>query len=262
MATPAFFDYETYMTNKLAQVQNADPAAGWTMTKLMDSFAQNGFVGADGAYAHFVQFGSAEEVAPNADFNANEYYAAKAAQFYGVEPKAVTEFQIANVKQIITSNGMNAWTHYQQFGSAEGVNPSNAFDADAYLAAKAVAMGDGWTAEKVAEAIKGNGMTVLEHYLQYAGTGENEVAKGATYPVPDDQKVPSSVTSTTYDLTVGQDSLSGTIGNDTFNAFIFDNQNTLQSGDRIDGGAGHDVLNADLGTSALFAATPKSRTWK
>lgn len=74
-------------------------------------------------------------------------------------------------------------------------------------------MGDGWTAEKVAEAIKGNGMTVLEHYLQYAGTGENEVAKGATYPVPDDQKVPSSVTSTTYDLTVGQDSLSGTIGN-------------------------------------------------
>lgn len=257
MATPAFFDYETYMTNKLAQVQNADPAAGWTMSKLMDSFAQNGFVGADGAYAHFVQFGSAEEVAPNADFNANEYYAAKAAQFYGVEPKAVTEFQIANVKQIITSNGMNAWTHYQQFGSAEGVNPSNAFDADAYLAAKAVAMGDGWTAEKVAEAIKGNGMTVLEHYLQYAGTGENEVAKGATYPVPDDQKVPSSVTSTTYDLTVGQDSLSGTIGNDTFNAFIFDNQNTLQSGDRIDGGAGHDVLNADLGTSALFAATPE-----
>lgn len=257
MATPAFFDYETYMTNKLAQVQNADPAAGWTMTKLMDSFAQNGFVGADGAYAHFVQFGSAEEVAPNADFNANEYYAAKAAQFYGVEPKAVTEFQIANVKQIITSNGMNAWTHYQQFGSAEGVNPSNAFDANAYLAAKAVAMGDGWTAEKVAEAIKGNGMTVLEHYLQYAGTGENEVAKGATYPVPDDQKVPSSVTSTTYDLTVGQDSLSGTIGNDTFNAFIFDNQNTLQSGDRIDGGAGHDVLNADLGTSALFAATPE-----
>lgn len=94
------------------------------MSKLVEAFAQNGFVGADGAYAHFVQFGAAEEVAPNADFNANEYYAAKAAQFYGVEPKAVTEFQIANVKQVITSNGMNAWTHYQQFGSAEGVNPS------------------------------------------------------------------------------------------------------------------------------------------
>ena len=53
------------------------------MSKLVEAFAQNGFVGADGAYAHFVQFGAAEEVAPNADFNANEYYAAKAAQFYG-----------------------------------------------------------------------------------------------------------------------------------------------------------------------------------
>lgn len=39
-------------------------------------------------------------------------------------------------------------------------------------------------------------MTVLEHYLQYAGTGENEVAKGATFPVPDDKKVPSDVTAT------------------------------------------------------------------
>ena len=137
------------------------------MSKLVEAFAQNGFVGADGAYAHFVQFGAAEEVAPNADFNANEYYAAKAAQFYGVEPKAVTEFQIANVKQVITSNGMNAWTHYQQFGSAEGVNPSNAFDADAYLAAKAVAMGGDWTAAIVVKAIADNGMTVkAEDYFE------------------------------------------------------------------------------------------------
>ena len=156
------------------------------MSKLVEAFAQNGFVGADGAYAHFVQFGAAEEVAPNADFNANEYYAAKAAQFYGVEPKAVTEFQIANVKQVITSNGMNAWTHYQQFGSAEGVNPSNAFDADAYLAAKAVAMGGDWTAAIVVKAIADNGMTVLEHYLTYGGKGESEVAQGATVPVPED----------------------------------------------------------------------------
>lgn len=257
MATPAFFNYETYMTNKLVQVQAADPSAGWTMAKLMSVFAQNGFVGADGAYAHFVQFGAAEEVSPNADFNANEYYAAKAAQFYGVEPKTVTEFQIANIKQAIASNGMNAWTHYQQYGSAEGVNPSNAFDANAYLAAKALAMGDGWTVEKVADAIQANGMTVLGHYLAYAGKGAGEVAANATFPVPEGQKVPSSVTSTTYDLTVGQDSLSGTSGNDTFNATIFDNQNTLQSGDRIDGGAGHDVLNADLGSSQKFAITPE-----
>lgn len=248
MATPAFFDYEIYMTNKLVQMQKAEPAAGWTMSKLMEVFAENGFVGAEGAYAHFTQFGAAEEVAPNASFNANEYYAAKAAQFYKVEPNAVTEFQIANIKQIITSNGMNAWTHYQQFGSAEGVNPSNAFDADAYLAAKAVAMGDGWTAAKIADAIKANGMTVLDHYLTYAGKGEGEVAKDATFPVPNDKKVPSDVKGNTYELTVDRDTFTGTSQDDQFIADI-KNVNgtetaTLNVSDVLDGGAGFDTLTA------------------
>lgn len=248
MATPAFFDYEIYMTNKLVQMQKAEPAAGWTMSKLMEVFAENGFVGAEGAYAHFTQFGAAEEVAPNASFNANEYYAAKAAQFYKVEPNAVTEFQIANIKQIITSNGMNAWTHYQQFGSAESVNPSNAFDADAYLAAKAVAMGDGWTAAKIADAIKANGMTVLDHYLTYAGKGEGEVAKDATFPVPNDKKVPSDVKGNTYELTVDRDTFTGTSQDDQFIADI-KNVNgtetaTLNVSDVLDGGAGFDTLTA------------------
>jgi len=248
MANPTWFDYEFYMGAKLVQMQKADPAGDWNMSKLVDAFAQNGFVDEDGAYDHFTQFGAAEDVAPNADFNASEYYAAKAAQFYGVEPSAVNELQIANVKAIINQAGMNAWTHYQQFGSNEGVNPSNAFDADAYLAAKAVAMGDGWTAEKVAEAIKGNGMTVLEHYLQYAGTGENEVAKGATFPVPDDKKVPSDVTGNTYELTVDRDAFTGTSQDDQF---IADEKNvngtptaTLNVSDTLDGGDGFDTLTS------------------
>ena len=248
MANPTWFDYEFYMGAKLVQMQKADPAGDWNMSKLVDAFAQNGFVDEEGAYDHFTQFGAAEDVAPNADFNASEYYAAKAAQFYGVEPSAVTELQIANVKAIINPAGMNAWTHYQQFGSNEGVNPSNAFDADAYLAAKAVAMGDGWTAEKVAEAIKGNGMTVLEHYLQYAGTGENEVAKGATFPVPDDKKVPSDVTGNTYELTVDRDAFTGTSQDDQF---IADEKNvngtptaTLNVSDTLDGGDGFDTLTS------------------
>lgn len=58
-----------------------------------------------------------------------------------MEPSAVTELEIANVKAIIAENGMNAWTHYVQYGSDEGVNPSNAFDADAYLDAKTAALG-------------------------------------------------------------------------------------------------------------------------
>ena len=256
MANPTWFDYEFYMGAKLVQMQKADPAGDWNMSKLVDAFAQNGFVDEDGAYDHFTQFGAAEEVAPNADFNASEYYAAKAAQFYGVEPSAVTELQIATVKAIINQAGMNAWTHYQQFGSNEGVNPSNAFDADAYLAAKATAMGDGWTAEKVAEAIKGNGMTVLEHYLTYAGKGEGEVAEGVTFPVPDDQKVPASNPGETFTLTAGRDVFTGTDGNDIFNANLLMNPSSgtvdtasFNVTDELDGGKGNDTLNVELAGS-------------
>ncbi len=244
MATPSWFNYEFYMGAKLAQMQKADPEGNWTVSKLVDAFAQNGFLGEDGAYDHFVQYGAAEEVAPNADFNPSEYYAAKAAQFYGVEPSAVTELQIANVKALINEAGMNAWTHYVQYGSNEGVNPSNAFDADAYLAAKAAAMGGDWTAESVAKAISDAGMTVLEHYLTYGGKGEGEVAEGATFPVADDQKVPSDEQGGTYALTVNADTVVGTSNDDVINAFVVDgNKPTLNPGDNIDGGAGTDTLN-------------------
>ena len=252
MANPTWFDYEFYMGAKLAQMQKADPAGNWTTGKLVDAFAQNGFLGEDGAYEHFVQFGANEDVAPNADFNASEYYAAKAAQFYGVEPSAVTELDIANVKAIIAENGMNAWTHYVQYGSDEGVNPSNAFDADAYLDAKTAALvaagekqpdGSEWTPEAVQKAISDAGMTVLEHYLQYAGTGEGEVAQGVTFPVPDDQKVPSNNPGETFTLTTGIDTFIGGGGDDIFNATESEGHSTLTALDKLDGGAGEDTLN-------------------
>ena len=251
MANPTWFDYEFYMGAKLAQMQKADPAGNWTTGKLVDAFAQNGFLGEDGAYEHFVQFGANEDVAPNADFNASEYYAAKAAQFYGVEPSAVTELQIANVKAIIAENGMNAWTHYVQYGSDEGVNPSNAFDADAYLDAKTAALvaagekqpdGSEWTPEAVQKAISDAGMTVLEHYMTYGGKGEGEVAQGVTFPVPDDQKVPAEVTGNTYVLTPDLDAIVGTNGSDVIIGATQDGKGTFTSGDSIDGGEGVDTL--------------------
>ena len=251
---PKWFDSEYYMAQKLAQLQKAEPEKGWTADMVATAFAANGFVdqkdGSTAAYAHFIAFGAAEDVAPNQYFNANEYYYAKAAQYF--EVKTATATQAAAVAKLIQDAGMNAWTHYQRFGSTEGVNPSNAFDANAYLTAKAAAMGGDWTADSIAKAIADNGMTVLEHYLIFAGTGEDEVPAGATYPVSGGVVVTEPI----Y-LTTGQDILSGTAENDTFYATIFDNQNTLQSGDRIDGGAGRDVLYADLGTSAAFAVTPE-----
>lgn len=59
-------------------------------------------------------------------------------------------------------------------------------------------------------------------------------------------------------LTTGQDNIVGTTGNDTFTARIFDNSNTLQSGDKIAGGGGTDILSADIGNSQRFAITAET----
>lgn len=239
-----WFDPTVYMQNKLAQMQATDPA--YTMSDLVAAFAKAGFVGPEGYFQHFQQFGAAEEVAPNAYFNANEYYAAKAAQFYDDKFDG-SELQIAQVKALINKEGMNAWTHYQQFGSAEGVNPSNAFDASDYCAAKAAAMnkagqkapdGTDWTAEKIAKAIDDAGMSVLEHYLTYAGTDKGEVAAGSTYPVADDDQVVVPNPGETFVLKEGIEQLQGTSGDDVFKA----EGKAMDAGDVTDGGAGNDTL--------------------
>lgn len=238
-----WFDPTVYMQNKLAQMQATDPA--YTMSDLVAAFAKAGFVGEEGYFNHFMQFGAAEEVAPNAYFNANEYYAAKAAQFYGDKFDG-SELQIAQVKTLINKEGMNAWTHYQQFGSAEGVNPSNAFDASAYCAAKALAMNDAglkdaagndWTADSIKTAIDQAGMSVLEHYLTYAGTGEGEVAAGSTYPVADDDQVAHPGETVVVDGTAT--TYTGTAGDDTF---YVDTKAELQEYNTLDGGEGNDTL--------------------
>lgn len=252
MANPKWFDAQIYMQNKLAQMQATDPDYSWD--ELYDAFRDAGFVGEEGQYEHFVKFGAAEEVAPNAYFDADEYYAAKAKQYYEEELKQEftgSEEQIANVKNLIKTAGMNAWTHYQQFGSAEGVNPSNAFDASDYCAAKAKAMnaagqkdpdGNDWTAESIAKAIDDAGMSVLEHYMTYAGTGEGEVASGATYPVADDDQVVVPNPGETVVVDGSATTYTGTAGDDTF---YLKTGVVLQEYDTLDGGEGNDTLILD-----------------
>lgn len=61
---------------------------------------------------------------------------------------------------------------------------------------------------------------------------------------------------TSFNLTLNADVITGSAAADRFNAYIFDNSNSLQSGDMLDGGAGNDTLFADMGSSQAFAVTP------
>ena len=82
--------------------------------------------------------------------------------------------------------GLSAWDHYAQYGFAEGVNPSESFDTDAYCAAKAVELNkqayDGktdWTVADVKAAFSAAGITALQHAAEFAET-ENINVPAAT----------------------------------------------------------------------------------
>ena len=107
---------------------------------------------------------------------------------------------VSEEKMAMAVKGFSAWEHYRKFGGKECINPSNAFDATAYLDAKVHACnlagekspdGSPWTRDMVCQCISDAGMTPLEHYLYFAGTGKGEVPSGMSFPVPESLKVHS-----------------------------------------------------------------------
>lgn len=63
---------------------------------------------------------------------------------------------------------------------------------------------------------------------------------------------------TPFILSAGLDSIFGNAKDNIFEAHIVNNSNTLQSGDKIDGGDGNDSLQADIGNSQGFAITAET----
>lgn len=151
---------------------------------MAQAFANEGYEGEDGAYQHFLDYGMSEDVSPSALFDVDAYYINKLDALKN-DPKTAEEWAdktVDDVKDAFTANGLSAWEHYQQFGTAEGINPSADFDTVKYLEAKAAAMnalgGDKvWTAADVADAFAENGWSALEHYELFGNSGaEGEVA--------------------------------------------------------------------------------------
>lgn len=258
MAYPKWFDVNVYLANKLAQLQQAEPNANWTAPKLDDTLAAAGFVGEDGAYQHFEQYGAGENLSPNTYFNAEQYFYAKAAQANNISISAVKDYHVADIKVAIKDAGLNAWTHYHLYGSSEGVNPSNSFDEAAYLTAKLADLqakdSTNWPSTKtiadLQAAFKAAGLSALEHYLSY-GVTENFVTADKLV-VPAANQAPVSATGQTFTLTAGTDVIPAegqdNSGDDTIEGVVsaLTADNTLNALDQIDGGEGNDTLKVDL----------------
>ena len=175
------------------------------------------------AQQHFVQFGRFENRAPTSFFNAQAYVASNpdVANFLGTRP------------------GFTAWDHFINFGVVEnrgtGVFSGN-FNGAAYLAANP---------DVQAAVTSGVFRSAFEHFILF---GANEGRTGVTTT---GQTLNNTNPGQSFDLTVNQDNKTGGSGNDTFNALVATNAfgvptDTLQSFDKIEGGAGLDTLNVTL----------------
>lgn len=241
MSAPAWFNYETYVSNKLAQLQATEPDAGWTAESLQAAFTANGYSNdADGMYRHFVDFGNAENVSPSSYFVVSEYMANKLAQMQAAEPDA--GWDMAKLEQAFKDAGLSAWDHYEQFGQAEGISPSSLFDTSAYLEAKlaqlqATEPDAGWeTVDQVVKAFQENGLNPIEHYVLF-GVNEN-LSYSPVMPEPP----------VTDELTTARDVLNLGAGDQIIGgvASALSAEKTLNENDLIDGGEGNDTLRVTL----------------
>lgn len=120
---------------------------------------------------------------------------------------------------------------------------NNKVDVAGYYTSQVIATDAQYTSDDIADAVD----------IIKAVTNNDASVESAKSQVDSAMEQQGGQPGEGFMLTTGQDNLVGTDGNDAFEAFIFDNQNTFQSGDRINGGAGIDELHAELGVSSAFA---------
>ncbi|WP_225780867.1 hypothetical protein [Xenophilus sp. Marseille-Q4582] len=135
-----------------------------------------------------------------------------------------------------------------------------AFDSYGDFAATVVALVSGGDWEE------GSDLAALQANLAAKAETSAEASYDSTDTYGGWNSLPSALgggggeTPTGLELTVGQDNIVGTSGNDTITASLAQNSlgavsNTWDSGDKIDGGEGYDVFNATL-TSVVTGGVP------
>ncbi|WP_172116135.1 beta strand repeat-containing protein [Halomonas hibernica] len=247
------FDKTYYLNAKLAQLQSdSATASSWAgkTVAFLEERLQDGF--GLTAEQHYEQFGYNEGLAPNAFFNAAEYIRAKAVDMFN-DPATTYLTVDAAAQDFVSLWPGNVYDHYLQYGNAEGINPSNAFDVSDYYEAKlaelqAAGNTEITTVAEVKAAFEASGLTALGHFIEF---GREEGLTAPAVPADEQVTVDNAVPGETFNLTTGIDNLVGTNGDDTFNAV--ENATTgrvLGALDVINGGAGNDTLNVSDTISA------------
>lgn len=185
MTTPTWFNENFYLRSKLAQLNDAGHTEYTTIAQVRDAFNAAGLT----PFEHFNQYSLTEKTSPSEYFNTYEYLEAKARQLNHDTEEVWTVETVANA---FRANGFtSAWDHYNALGVDEGLNPSNAFDADAYLQYKLEQLQEadpasGWTLPKLAASLKNQGLNPVSHYEAYDRADDAPV-----FPVSEARQVPA-----------------------------------------------------------------------
>lgn len=205
MAT--WFDEAYYLKAKLAQLKATNEKDGngndYTLTTLKKAIADNGMTPEE----HYNAYGRSEGVNPNAYFNEAEYLQAKLEQLHSVNETDAhgNPYTLTTLKEAIANIGLTPAEHYELYGSHETngdgtlINPSNAFDANAYAAAKLHQLQHGTAEERAAwadktpadvmDAIQDAGMSPVTHYMTYGAAEANAGKVPMVQTVPSEQRV-------------------------------------------------------------------------
>ena len=194
--TPVWFDEQAYLESKLAALQQSGETEYTSTEQVREAIEDTGLT----LHQHFAQFSLAEGTSPSEHFNTYEYLQAKLNQLNGeggAEARAEAangedqpEWTLDALKEAFIEAGYtNAWDHYNDRGLEEGLNPSNDFDAAAYMNAKLESLQENdpdgeWTLEKVEQAFAEAGLNPVSHYMAVGHTEGLEPA-----PVPAEEQV-------------------------------------------------------------------------
>lgn len=204
------FDEAYYLKVKLAQMESVDArdmdGNAYTEASLREALTQKGIT----LQEHYEAFGRAEGLNPNPYFNETEYVLALTRQLNSLGEKDArgNSFTPASVRKAIADEGMIPAEHYERVGAyatdAQGcyVNPSNAFDVNAYFAAKLLQV---WSTNEVVngnsgtdipmadllEIMASSGMSPVTHYMAFGAAEATAAGMPMVQTVPAPQRVPN-----------------------------------------------------------------------
>ena len=265
LTVPAWYNDDHYISEKVDECNTikfgdqSDWNADSVKAALASAFGEETYAPWMG-YDNFVSNGNAENCSPSQYFVVSEYLAAKAAQLNEIQYEDKTDWDQAKVLDAFRAANISAWDHYTTTGQQEGINPSNAFDNDAFFTAKCAILNawqnkdgtvgyegkDDWTKDDVIAVFQSLGINPIMNQPENPDAASLVIK--AENPVDGGNFNPWNPTGATeyndIPLVAGQTEYPGTDGNDNFIGAVpgASNDVILQRDDLIDGGSGQDKL--------------------